>query len=112
MTKQYKTVIKLTFTSIRIINLNLKSQQLALPKDNVIVIGNNGGLLFEFLNRCVNRLLLYGANNNIFVRRSIHNNIIRKNLLLNKIFLSSLYNIGFLNSQSHPAIEFKRRKFF
>lgn len=112
MIKQYKTVIKLTFTSPLIINLNLKSQQLALPKDDVIMIRNKGSLLFGFLNRGVNSHLSSRANNNISVRRSIHNNIIMKYLLLNKISLLSLYNIGFLNSQSHPASEFKRRKFF
>lgn len=107
MKTRYKTGFKFILFILFFINTPLKSQQLALPKQDSTIVSEHKITVNEFVARYSDYRFSSGIEDNIITRRSILNNMIGEYLLLDNVTLSM---IGFLKNQSHLPGVLKHRK--
>ncbi len=112
MKTQYKTVLKFIFIISFFNNSFIQSQQLALPKQDLVIVSEHKITVNEFVARYSDYLFSSGIKDNVITHRSILNNMIGEYLLLDNVTLSIITKIGFLNNQSHLPGVLKHRKVF
>jgi hypothetical protein len=112
MKTQCKTGFKFIIFILFFINSFLKSQQLALPKQDLAIVSKQKITVNEFVARYRDYLFTSGIKDNIITHRFILNNMIGEYLLLDNVTLSIITKFGFLNNQSYFPIILKCRKVF
>jgi len=112
MVSQFKAVSIFIFFILFFPFQSIHSKQLALPKSVVSENGTHKIYVKDFIDRYSEYLFSFGIKDNIITRRSILNNMIGGYLLLDKVTLSIITKIGFLNNQSHLPRVLKHGKIF